>query len=470
MNWIRLVMLVILASLVLFFSPGGFFVTFVTLFIWLRLKKTTSPDNNFILNLFLIAFMTRLFLLLVFSAILVSRNQILAYSNYPGWTPNLIGDASYYTLRSYWIALGWGGYPLSDKILNSAHYPMYGWNGYTYVIAVFHYVFGFSPIASITINCLLGSLNAILAYFIMKSLFTKKVAQLAGIFVGFYPSMILWSVTNLKDTALTFATLFIIWSFIVFIHSQGFKKVLSLILIICGLLIQNTLRIGIMPITLISLSVSYFLNIKSRSAKIKLFFTLIVCFVVFSFVGKLTMEKINNKMHMAVYKLICFHQGGVTAPGSSYKILEDKYYLLNSNYKPQRGDPDTEYYAYPIFKLSYFEYIPIYLRAMGHFMFEPFLWRIDTMLKLFSLPQMIIWYAMLPLALAGVFLSMRYARRGSLILLVYFLLTSASLALTQSNIGTLFRMRDLITPIVLFWASVGMAKMLGWKIKKEINA
>lgn len=69
--------------------------------------------------------------------------------------------------------------------------------------------------------------------------------------------------------------------------------------------------------------------------------------------------------------------------------------------------------------------------------------------------QMCIWYILVLFAAAGFIFSLRRGFfKAGFIFIAYFFVMLSILAVTGGNIGTLFRMRDVITPIVLIFASL----------------
>jgi len=101
------------------------------------------------------------------------------------------------------------------------------------------------------------------------------------------------------------------------------------------------------------------------------------------------------------------------------------------------------------------------MAALGfiHFMLQPFPWRIESLSLMLSFPQMLLWYALIVFFAIGALVSLRRRARESGALLIYFVLVSLVLGVSGGNIGTTFRFRDSITPIVLIFASVGMLHM-----------
>lgn len=466
MKTIHLILLGILFGFIIFIFPGGFFLLTIVSLILFWVYKPHNNDTRFSIKLFLSAFIVRLILLTVITTVLLIKGKILSYRGYPGWSPILMGDEAYYTLRGYWMALDWKGFDLSERVLKSAYNPIYGWNGYTYVIALFHYLFGFSPVSCKIINCIFASLSGVLSYFIAKQYLTDRVAKLSGILVAFLPSMMLWSISNLKDSSLIFITLLILWAFIMFHKKVELRsRLLFFFLIVIGLLAQSTLRQKVMPLTLASLLISYAIIIHKPSLLVKIIVTFF-CITGLLFFNKFNLNHLNSLLRQKICQSLAIHQPAALQEGSSnYKILEDGYYLINKNFRPGI-DPEYYWYVYRTQDLSYLEYIKILIRGWVYFLFEPFPWVIDTGLKLLAYPQMVLWYILSPFALLGALIVLRYRWREYLILFIYFFIISSGCALTMANIGTAFRFRDMVTPVFLLCASVGLAKILGWKILK----
>lgn len=459
---------ILLVSLLLacFFviSPGSGVLILLVYYILSRLYKNNSVKMKFILNLFLLGLIFRVFLLLLLNGILLHYGRIYHTPDFPGWVPTLINDAAFYTLRGYWMALDWKGFILPTKVLRVAYHQIYGWTGFTYVIAYFHSIFGFSPISSTLVNCIIGSLTGVLGYFITKVYFSERVARTAGILINFFPSLVFWSVFNTKDTSIIFLTVFIIWAFIKFNKTTQLKsKFFFIVLIIIGLLLQNTLRIKVMFLALVSLIISYIVIVFKPSYLVKImggFF----CIILFLFSINTVSSRIEPQIRKTICKIIEIHQATANQKESSnYKILEEKHYIINSNFKSGR-DPDWASYLYPIQNLTYSDYVKAFVKGWLHFMFEPFPWELNTKFKLLTLPQMIIWYILTPFALLGGLIIMRYRGREYFILFVYFVIITFGCALTMSNIGTAFRFRDMVTPIFLIWVSVGLTKILGGRL------
>ncbi|HQQ06943.1 MAG TPA: glycosyltransferase family 39 protein, partial [Candidatus Omnitrophota bacterium] len=223
-------------------SPGGSFVILCVSLWYLRAKKSLPPQRHFIVDVLLTAFVLRAAALAVMSFVYILQGRVLTYTIYPGWTPNLIGDASYYTLRGYWIAAHWAGADVSGQILKAAFNPIYGWTGYTYVVAAFHYLFGFSPVSSVLVNCCCALLSGFFAYSLAREYLSERISRLTALLVLFFPSMFLWSITNLKDTSMIMISLFILWAYVKQFRAKGRRRIALFVLMFIGTVLLSTIR------------------------------------------------------------------------------------------------------------------------------------------------------------------------------------------------------------------------------------
>lgn len=97
-------------------------------------------------------------------------------------------------------------------------------------------------------------------------------------------------------------------------------------------------------------------------------------------------------------------------------------------------------------------------RGLLYTLLAPFPWRIETSLDVLAAPQMLLWYGLLP---AAAFAAWRERRRWREWLLPAGYLACAVLifAIGEGNVGTLFRHRAMIEPVVFLFASGGLAAL-----------
>lgn len=133
-------------------------------------------------------------------------------------------------LHYYLVAIGRGGYLFGDDFTvgdlagRLAQYlhgepATIAWigEGYllggfvNYVTAIF-YVFGPQVTIVKVLNAVLASMVCVLVYLTTRRLFSGVAASVAAGLVAFFPSLVLWSTLNLKDTIVQFLVAGVIWS------------------------------------------------------------------------------------------------------------------------------------------------------------------------------------------------------------------------------------------------------------------
>jgi len=423
----------------IFFSPGATFILTLVFLTCLFLRRLSSEDKRFILFLFVIG---------VGARILVTY-FLHIFSSYQGFPEAyLFRDGMDNSIRGWMVTQYWLG-DMSNYSTLTYGYNMHGW---TYLAGFFYLLFGHSPLGLKFINCLLSVLTGIIIYFIAKEIFSSKVGKLSAIFTVFFPSLFLWSLSNLKETSVIFLISATLWSFIKF---QKERKVYYLIFLILALYFSVTLRPELGLCMIFTVVFSYFCISKiSLIKKIGICLIALLTLHGFLFVKDKNLKSITSEKLAAIVGL---HQGIVTTGGSVYKLLDEKYYLTNFERTAEhqgsyfRSDADM--------KLR--DYANMFFKGWAHFLLEPFLWRIPTKRMLFSYPQVVLWYILIPFAFLGMILAARYNWRFSLILFMHFFVIGSLLAMSEGNIGTLFRHRDMLTPLFLIFASLGLIKIFG---------
>jgi hypothetical protein len=98
-------------------------------------------------------------------------------------------------------------------------------------------------------------------------------------------------------------------------------------------------------------------------------------------------------------------------------------------------------------------FLPI---GVAYFLFSPFPWEITSLLKVFSLPEMILIYALTPAVLRGMRFAVRDRLRDTFQILLLTGLLTTSYALGEGNVGTLYRHRAQVLGFYLMFAAVGL--------------
>lgn len=432
------------------FSRGSvFFILLALVTVYFIKRLPEERERNFILRIFLFGFGLRVLFVLLTVALAVYRGNIVdyhaAYQN-PDCvisyaTPDLFDDSAYYTLRALYTSLYWKGVPLGMWTLEHVVANReYGFSGFVWLPATFFTLFGFSPVSSRFINCFLGIITALLVYFTVKNTFGGRTARLAAILTAFFPSLFIWSITNLKDTSFIFAFYLMLWAIV---KMRSSRSIFYAFIIFIAIWFQSFVRffkfkeylyLNILIITL------YFLPflisfLRGRLKNIVIAMMVVSC--VFFIVQK--RESIGYKFNSMANEAFEWHKGVIAGGGSNYKLLPDR--ILQRN------------------EIGRMDFLRMYFSGVFHAMFEPVPSRINKPVLVLAALQMCLWYILIILAAAGLFFSLRQSMATSLMLFAYFFVMLSISAVTGGNIGTIFRMRDIITPIILIFASLAFIRI-----------
>ncbi|MDF9845164.1 MULTISPECIES: glycosyltransferase family 39 protein [unclassified Paenibacillus] len=118
---------------------------------------------------------------------------------------------------------------------------------YTYLATSVYYIFGSNPVFMMLLNVLWGTLSIILIYRIGSELFNEKSGKLAAFILAFWPSHILFSAMNMRDSLATILILALLLNLIKWIkYSKGSSLFLVVVLLIGNIMIrqQNAALLG----------------------------------------------------------------------------------------------------------------------------------------------------------------------------------------------------------------------------------
>ncbi len=406
-------------------SPG--FICLLSIYIilgYLLWKYSKEEDKRFILILFVSGILLRV----VLSLFLYSQSYAQGYSGFSS------GDAAVYSERAWQIAQFW-----LDPDKYSFPRIRHGINGYTYIIAFFYSLFGYSPLVAKFINCLLGTASGILIFYITKDIFNAKIAKLSAIFVVFSPSLIRWSIDTLKDPLVIFLIILFFWILKKFQEKKWFFLIPSIFVVILLKILGNPLY----TILLFILVYAFFIVLRLKPLKIVGLIFLVFSVILFSNLIDLNPRDLAQEL----IKKAAHYQ-------KMQAVSDEAGYLIYENTTAMEG------------RINLISIPLSYIKGLSYALFSPFPWAITSRLQLFAYPQILMWYFLFPFTIIGIILTLRYKTKDISPLIIYIFLSSSLLALAEGNIGGVFRHRDWISPFFLMFAAIGLIWVFG---KKEVE-
>lgn len=307
--------------------------------------------------------------------------------------------------------------------------------GYFYWNALLFAVFGNAPVAPKLVNCFVGALTALLAYRIAGGLAGREAALNTAVLTMFFPSLILWSTQNLRDT---------------------------MVLFLIAAIFYLTLRIRARPSgqLLASLMGGLFL--------LALFRDYMAIMVVFTLLGAFLIspkQQMVVNVFMGVFLLgaaILAYQGLGLGSGwlesANFEAIQAQREALafgGTAFRPEADVSST---------LRGLQYLPY---GLAFFFLAPFPWQIGSMLSLMTLPEMLVWYLLLPLVVVGAvhLLKTRFVPTQPLI--IFLALTGSVYALVEGNAGTAYRHRAQLILFMLILAGVGLEVWKEWRRRRR---
>lgn len=422
----RILFIVLAVGIVSYFlGEAVFLFSLFGLISYLIYKNANAEDRNFILTVLVIGFLLRAALAVLFHG----ANFLKGYHG-------VSGDDLLYTVKSWGLVYQWEGKPYNWVADLAGSSPKFGMNPFTYIVAIFYKVFGFHPVSAKLINCIIGALIGWVTYLIGSEMFDRRTARLSMLIITFYPSIMRWSIANLKDPLVML--LFMVCIYVLIAAAghkiQAWKLV---ILALSGLfLYEFTPRLYFILIAICATLLAglrFFNTLRSKKARIAVIAIVALCLLTgayyFSYVKPAPLIEL-------IYK--CEEKQGLMA-----KADYAGYYFYSGQF--------MENLSRGIVSLPGF--IDTTYKSVVYFMLTPFPWQLTSPERLLAFPQMILWYSMLFLSFFG-FMRLLIRRTGMAFLIGILLAIGITVsALAEGNIGSAFRHRDMFTPFVAIFAS-----------------
>ncbi|MGI9628589.1 MAG: hypothetical protein ACR2QM_17270 [Longimicrobiales bacterium] len=310
--------------------------------------------------------------------------------------------------------------------------------GYYYLNAVLQRLFGPAPGAPAVLNVFFGAWTTIPVYFLALSVVrgNRGTARWAASLVAVFPSLVLWSALNIREAP----TILLLVSAISLLTRLQVRFSLPVLLgaLACvgGIMVSRSyvaLLVGI------SVPVGFLM---SRGK---------------SWVGSLVGGLV----------LLCGLVAGLGLNGFGADLGAEP--TLQAVEAMRRGlslGAETAYGAG--FDVSTVggaaEFLPV---GATYFLFAPFPWELGSRLQSIAVPEMLIWYSLVPFILRGLVLGLRNDARSFMVLLAVIVTMSVAYALVQGNVGTAFRHRAQLLPLTFIFAAIGLKDWHGARVQRR---
>ena len=420
----------------LFFKLNALYLFFILVgaIVYFLYRNKKEKSRNFLIALILLVVISRLVLSLF---VLNARKGELAQ------------DEGLYSkkalLKVYELKGISNSNELFDKFFND--YDMldrsYGYNGYTYALTAFYYIFGYQTQGARLINIFFNILTLLLIFYLARELFGEAAARMSSVIFAFFPSIMIWSVMLGVDTLIIFGVTLYMISLMKLLGEIRLKWAA---LLAFSILIVMSAREYLAPVLAAGICFSFlykffvFIKPSKRSVITGLVFLMIV-FALFAPFRHPISEKFSDAMRVLIDQ-----QRG-------FAWIDDSGYLIYPAH------------CYVDLRCGFMDIVTAYAKGAGYVLFSPFPWRIDSKLQLMAYPQVVFWYFMIPFVIYGIYTGFRRKSLVIMPMLLYVFFTFSVLALGEGNVGALFRHKDMVMPFMIICFSGGLCEFYAVKLK-----
>lgn len=307
-----------------------------------------------------------------------------------------------------------------------------GW-GMNYLVAGIYTITGRNILAAQTFCALIGAATAPLVYNCSFKVFSnRQVARTAAVMVAVFPAFVIWSAQLLKDGLIIFL---IVLAITMVMHLQEKYSYVNIGLLLFALFGILTLRFYIFYMVAIAVVGSFIVG--SSSSKQSIIKRLVALLIVG---GSLA------------------YFGALQSAGEKF----DEYADLERIQKSRQDLTQSESGFGEELDVSTTEGAMVALpTGFSYLMFAPFPWEVGNFRQAIALPEVLVWWAMMPFLVVGLYFTIRYRLRNAIAILLFTFLLTVAYSIFQGNVGTAYRQRTQIQVFLYMFIGVG------WTLRKE---
>jgi phage gp37-like protein len=322
----------------------------------------------------------------------------------------------------------------------------YGRNSYVSFLTVVQLAFGPSPYGVRLLNSVLFVAGALLLYRVTRDGLGPAPAMIGLAALLFLPTLFVWSISVLKESLYFAGTAFILWATVVTLRAREWRvRSAAALAGTAGAFLIHDLRPGAVWLTAAGIAAG--LAMRTATASRRTFAGAVVAALLVAAVVAAT-PQVQARLLGALESTAKTQTGHVFTVGHAYKLLDEGFYF---NPQPPMASTLT---------LTPGQSARYVLRALASFAAVPVPWQLASVRELVHLPEQLLWYAVLVLLPIGAVAGWRRDPLVTCLLLGFAAPTACVLALTNGNIGTLVRLRGMVTPYLVWVSAVGFCASL----------
>ncbi len=358
---------------------------------------------------------------------------------------SLAGDEAYglaRALRTRNILLG---EPVS-KYDYIVAFDEYGRNRYMAILTAAQVIFGPTPYSMRLLNSVIFTLGAVLLFRTARRAFGALPAFGGLLAILFLPTLFVWSISLLKESLYFAGTALVLAAAVHAVRASTWpRRASALVVAVAAVAMLRDLRPGSVVLVAGGVGmglVAAALTTSGRRASLALAGALAAAVLL------LQQPWIQQQAVTGLDAAAKMHIGHVFTVGHDYKLLDEGFYF----------DPKPP--GQLRWTLTPAEGARFVIRGFTSFVTLPLPWQLASRRELLYVPMLLIWYALVLLLPFGAIAGWRRDRFVTCMLIAYVIPTAVALALTNGNVGTLVRFRDLVTPYIVWVSALGFCEVV----------
>ena len=404
---------------------------------WLGARHLPAHERRLLLALLGAAFAARLTVIGAQFLVGIPHHNDLAVGA-------LAGDESYYlsrALRSRDLLLGLTDSKYDYFVANDD----YGRTSYLGLLTVIQIVFGPTPYGMKALNALLFMAGALLLFRMVRPAFGFLPAFLGVSVLLFLPSLFVSSVSLLKESLYFLVTSALAIGSVSAIRSLGarrWRRVAGAVAIAAASLwLMNDLRRGALVIGVAGIGLGTAIHFTARSWwRVAAAAGLVLVAGAFF----LSQPRWQARALDSVTAAAKMHAGHVFTVGHAYKLMDEGFYK-------NPGAPVSWDISLTGPQAGRF-----LVRAAVSFVVTPWPWEMRSLSELAFVPEHVVWYLIVLLTPVGILYGWHRDPLVTSLLIGFAVTAAAVLAVSTGNVGTLLRLRGLVTPYLIWLAALGL--------------
>ncbi|KXK07295.1 MAG: Dolichyl-phosphate-mannose-protein mannosyltransferase [Acidobacteria bacterium OLB17] len=386
--------------------------------------RSQTDDKEFVANIFFAALAAR-----ILFGLLLHQFDLREFFGGDANTYDRLGTL----IREYWS----GKLAATDpQVLAATSTARPGW-GMNYLVAILYSIFGRNILAAQTFCGIVGAATAPMIYFLAQTIFgNKRVARVSALSIALFPSFIIWSGQLLKDGLIVFLLVLTITMVLKAQEKFSYAAVFAIIFSLFGII---SLRFYIFYMVAAAVAGSFIVGAGRTSISIVRRATALALIgIALSYIG---VSRNAEK--------------GIEVFGDLRKVQISRLDQAQSATSGFNEDADVSTTSGAL------SAVPL---GLAYLMLAPFPWQMTNFRQLITLPEVLLWWAMMPLMVYGIWYTLKNRLRPALPILLFSGMLTLAYSIFQGNVGTAYRQRTQIQVFLFIFIAVGWTL---WKERRE---